>query len=588
MSLASFAPPMAHGRPHNQRSPAHMSSTGAIFLARVRMLWHALAGVRRESKLKVAFVSVMLGLLWLAMFFAARLALRWLERFGAEMLGGAAVALAPLLVPRLLGVCAFVLLVMLTFSSALLALALLFRSAETGHLLVSPLSARAASLVRLGDVAFFSSWSSAFLGSPVLLAYALATHAAWWFFPAAAALFVPFVVIPAGVGTLATLALVRVAPRVPRTALACAGAALLVGAYLGLRGRLAVPAFAEDVQFGALVQLLGSAHGPWWPSAWLTDGLVAAAQGRVGAVAFPLLLLLAHALLLAWLVGEAGQRSLHAAWSSLASAAHRQRRRRHEDAGHARAPRLLPEPLRSLTLKDTRTFCRDFSQWSQAALFFGVLAVYVANLRTTSFGLSVEFWQRWVTMLNTVACLLVLATLTTRFVFPLISLEGRRFWILRLAPLRLASLVRQKFWLSLGFSLSVTVALTAISGWRLHLPGPTLALTLLTVAAASFSLSGLAVGLGSLFPDFDADTPARVVSGTGGTLTFIASLAYIVLVAVAETLLLCWVPAAGAADTHAVPSWLALAAIGTIVVASVAATLLPLRLGIASLERAEL
>jgi ABC-2 type transport system permease protein len=273
----------------------------------------------------------------------------------------------------------------------------------------------------------------------------------------------------------------------------------------------------------------------------------------------------------------------------LASVVHLRRQpRRGRRGGLARAARLLPEPLRSLTAKDVRTFCRDFSQWSQAALFFGVLAVYVANLRAASLGFSIAFWQQWVTMLNTVACLLVLATLTTRFVFPLISLEGRRFWILRLAPLRLATLVRQKFWLSVAFSLTVTVALIAVSGWRLHLPGLVFTITVTTVAAASFALSGLAVGLGSLFPDFAADTPARVVSGTGGTLTFIVSLAYIVLIAAAEAALLRWASLAPTAGRHAVPTWLALLAIATIAVSSAAATVLPLRLGIASLERAEL
>ncbi|MFI5166820.1 MAG: hypothetical protein ACHQQS_09395 [Thermoanaerobaculales bacterium] len=565
-----------------------MSPIASVLLARLRVLGHALAGVRRESRLKVAFVAAMLALLWLAMFLAARVGLRWLERFGAEMLGGTAVALAPLLVPRLLALSAFVLLVMLTFSAALLALALLFRSAETAHLVTAPLSARAICLVRLGDVAFFSSWSSAYLGSPLLLAYGLATHAAWWFYPAAVVLFAPFVVIPAALGTLATLGLVRVVPRLPRTVLALVGLALLAGAYLGFRARLASPTFSEGAELATLTQLLGSAQGPWWPSAWLADGLVAAAQGRLGEAGFSLLLLLAHALLLAWLVGEAAERWLHPGWSNLASLAHRRRQSRWGRRGRlARAVRLLPEPLRSLTAKDVRTFCRDFSQWSQAALFFGVLAVYVANLRVASLAFSIAFWQQWITMLNTVACLLVLATLTTRFVFPLISLEGKRFWILRLAPLRLATLVRQKFWLSVAFSLTVTVALTAVSGWRLHLPGLVFTITVITVAAASFALSGLAVGLGSLFPDFAADTPARVVSGTGGTLTFIVSLAYIVLIAAAEAALLRWALSVPAAGKHAVPIWVAFGAMGTIAVGSVAATVLPLRLGIASLERAE-
>jgi ABC-2 type transport system permease protein len=181
-------------------------------------------------------------------------------------------------------------------------------------------------------------------------------------------------------------------------------------------------------------------------------------------------------------------------------------------------------------------------------------------------------------MLNTVACLLVLATLTTRFVFPLVSLEGRRFWILGLAPLRIATIVRQKFWLAVVFSAGVTVSLTAASSWRLRLAPVPFVITVLTVCAASFALSGLAVGLGSLYPDFTADSPARIVSGTGGTLTFLVSLVYITVVAGAETYVLRW---------RDVSPWSAAAAAAAIAIVSLAATTIPLRLGVANLERSD-
>ena len=179
--------------------------------------------------------------------------------------------------------------------------------------------------------------------------------------------------------------------------------------------------------------------------------------------------------------------------------------------------------MRCLTLKDVLLFAREPAQWSQAAIFFGVLGVYMATMRTGYRGYGEAFWQSWITMLNTVACLLVLATLTTRFVFPLISLEGRRFWLLGLAPLPRRRLVMQKFWLSVLSTAFATVGLAVLSSWRLRLPLGLFALALFTVAAASVALSGLAVGLGSLFPDFAAETPARAVSGLGGTLTFVVA-----------------------------------------------------------------
>lgn len=556
-----------------------MRLLGTLLRARIRVVANAFVSLGRESRLKLAFIATMLTLLWLGAFAVARAALRALEALGTDILGGAMVALAPLLVPRLLAVFALVLLIMLAFSSALLALALLYRSRETTHLLTVPLTWRAVCLTRLGDVAFFSSWSSAYLGSPVLLAYGLHVHAPWPFYCFAAALFVPFVVIPAALGTIMTMVVVRVAPRLPRVVLVAAGIVLVAATFLAFRSRLSSPDFHDAIDLTPVAELTGKAQSPLLPSAWLADGIVAAAYGNPGAIVFPFLLLLAHALVLAWLAGEVAERLLHPGWSGLASAAHA--RRMPEKVSRGWLPLLLrplPEPVRALVLKDIRVFARDVSQWSQVVLFFGVLAFYVANIRTAARGFSLVFWQSWITMLNTVACLLVLATLTTRFVFPLVSLEGRRFWILGLAPLRIATIVRQKFWLAVVFSAGVTVSLTAASSWRLRLAPVPFVITVLTVCAASFALSGLAVGLGSLYPDFTADSPARIVSGTGGTLTFLVSLVYITVVASAETYVLRW---------RDVSPWSAAAAAAAIAIVSLAATTIPLRLGVANLERSD-
>ena len=43
------------------------------------------------------------------------------------------------------------------------------------------------------------------------------------------------------------------------------------------------------------------------------------------------------------------------------------------------------------------------------------------------------------------------------------------------------------------------------------------------------ALSGLAVGLGALFPNFQEDNPSKIVSGFGGTLCLVTSFIYISL-----------------------------------------------------------
>ena len=562
-----------------------MTQFAAILVAKWRALRNALAGLRQESTLKVVFVSVAVALLWLG-----TLALSWasfhaLDRFGHELLGTNDLSLAELLLPRALSVFTLVLLVMLVFSNALLGFASIYRSREMQFLLVAPLPWRTLFYSRFLDVMFFSSWSSVFLGSPVLLAYGMVRHVPWEYYVAAALAFPPFVAIPAAIGMAIALLLVRAVPRLPRAALAALAIVLLGGAFAAFRARVGDTSFRETVDLAPVLELAGQAENAFLPSYWFTATVIGAARGSSSEVRFHIALLLANAAFLTFLVGELAQRVLYPGWATLVATS----RRRFASRSPRRvgmletAVGIFRGPTRWLALKDLRVFLRDPAQWSQFAIFFGVLALYVANMRTSSPKFDQAFWQHFITLLNTVACLLVLATLTTRFIFPLVSLEGRRFWILGLAPVSRRLIVRQKLLLSLAVTGPITVGLAALSSWRLALAPVPFAISIATVTAASFALSGLAVGLGSLFPDFTADEPSRVVSGMGGTLTFILSLAYVIAVATVETAALRWarLTATGAS------AWRVAAALAVIVALTAVAMVVPLRLGARHLEKTE-
>jgi ABC-2 type transport system permease protein len=63
----------------------------------------------------------------------------------------------------------------------------------------------------------------------------------------------------------------------------------------------------------------------------------------------------------------------------------------------------------------------------------------------------------------------------------------------------------------------------------LHLAWTQVAFFAGAIGLMSASLSGLAVGLGALFPNFKEDNPSKIVSGFGGTLCLVVSFIYIAL-----------------------------------------------------------
>lgn len=564
-----------------------MSPLATLAWGRLRSLRHRLATLGRESRLKVAFVSLGAVGLWLGVYFAARFGFALFRDLGADALGpGIEITVADLVMSRLLSLFALALLVMLFFSNLAVSFAALYRAPEVAFLLRAPLPIASLFLSRLVECVSLSSWASAYLGSPILLAYGLESGVAPAFYLALGAFFVPFVVLPASAAALLVLAVTPLLARLRRGVGIALGGLAILGVYLVFRQRLRLPDLSSSAGVDTLVALVGGAQSPFLPSQWLASGVMAAAGGDLGEAGFQLALLVSWAAMLAWLATHAAERWFFRGYSALAGGEGDAGPRRRGPLDRLEALlRPLPEPLRSLVAKDLRLFWRDPAQWGQFLVLFGLLALYVANLGSSGSGFADrETFRAVTTLLNMAAALLVLASLTTRFVFPLISLEGRRIWLLGLAPLSVRTLVFQKVGLSVVTTATLTLTLAAVSGVRLGLGGLDLTLSLVAVAAATVGLSGLAVGLGSLYPDFTADHPARIVSGLGGTLNFLLSMVYVLALVGGQAVVLLAHRLAPSLGPGAYRAWVAGAFVWIAAVTAVTAVV-PLRLGLRHLRR---
>jgi ABC-2 type transport system permease protein len=98
------------------------------------------------------------------------------------------------------------------------------------------------------------------------------------------------------------------------------------------------------------------------------------------------------------------------------------------------------------------------------------------------------------------------------------------------------------------------------------------------MAFMTFTLNGLAVGLGVLFPNFRETNPGRIVSGFGGTLCLVLSFLYIL----ASVLLLALSNAAW--PNHIAWVW---ESAGAFLFLSLLVGWVPFRLGLRQLDRFE-
>ena len=573
---------------------------GSLLWALLRVnslqMWRRLEGLRHQSKLLTLLVGAFLGGYVTLAF--------WLFSMGLRFVG-AFPGLGTLLVERLMFLMFAILFVLLLFSNLVIGYTNLFRNRETTYLLALPVPFRTIIQWKFIESTLLASWAFLFLIAPLVAAYGLHRNVGWHFFVVTPLLVTLFIVLPAVGGAWVSMCIGRYLDRRLFQVMLLGLMGLVVAVVgLWLRAEPAVEELTETRVLAVLDRLLvktGFAEFALLPSYWLSSGILQWSDGAVGTALFYGLVLLSYTLFFGYLslsqpggffydavsrVNSRGSAFWRWSWFKLWRARHREVR--YGEDGMERMMRWLGRGLgadtRALLVKDIRLFWRDTTQWGQTLVLFGLLGVYILNLRHFSHQLTNPFWIHLVSHLNLGACALNLATLTTRFIYPQFSLEGKRIWIVGMAPVGLVRLVRTKFWLATVGSLVVTLSLILLSCWMLRLPMMRVAYFAGAVTLMTFTLNGLAAGLGALYPNFKEEHPGKIVSGFGGTFCLVLSFVYIVASVVLLALGSPW-PWMGSGRGAQAPTGLAWAAF---LVLSLGLGWVPLRMGLERVRRFEL
>ena len=443
---------------------------------------------------------------------------------------------------------------MLIFSNAVIALQNLFREHETAFLFSLPLRHDTIYLYKFVESLLFSSWAVFAAGLPLMPFQRHANRQVdWYFSPLVLVFMIPFVVLPAAIGTTLGLLLTAIVPRQGKKLLI-----FMAGMVLARFRHLPVlQHFPRARRLNGLVRTVGDpgqraaragtlvVH-PERADAQLLDHRRAAARQRRQGRRRPRRRHLPGSAVQQRGYFLPGARLVHVRLDLRVDVLLRQRRRHSPGAPSAvrlvdalsSAPLLARSPqLVILVVKDVKTFMRDPTQWSQALIFFGILVLYIGNLRNFSYPLEQPFYQNLISFLNLGATCMTLATVTSRFVFPLISLEGRRFWVLALQPLERHPdvIMLSEILDSLsGGSLLLVISLVMLSNYILRTSTALLALQLSTGVLLALGLSGLSVGMGAIFPSFNERNPSKIVSGFGGTLTLILAIGLVMVCVIGE------------------------------------------------------
>lgn len=479
----------------------------------------------------------------------------------------------------------------LLLSNLVSSLSTFFLARDLDLLVGSPVDWGRFYLTKLTETIVHSSWMVALLAAPLLIAYGVVWGGGVLFPLVALAAFVPFIVIPAVVGSACTLILVNLFPaRRTRDILGLvtiAAAGLLV---LGLRlvkpEQLARPeGFQSLVDFIAVLRTPTNAFLPTeWAAAMIMNWLTRVADP------LPVALLWSTAGGMV-IIGASLHRRLYPSGFSRAQEGADVSHRGRDWSGRLR--RLMPgipAMRREFILKDLRVFFRDSTQWSQLILLGVLIAVYLVNIRALPLFTGEEvpvFLVTLIVFLNQGLAGFVIAAVAARFIFPSVSLEGRLLWLLRSSPLDPRAMLRSKYLVGVLPLLLLSVGLTVTTNTLLRASPFMMMVSVLTVSGYTLAVSALALGIGTLYPQYGSENAAQIPTSFGGLLFMLMAVGLLGAIIILEAMPVVEYLRAARESSEAELGWSSILAFATAALLALFTAWIPLRKAVQQLERLE-
>jgi ABC-2 type transport system permease protein len=497
--------------------------------------------------------------------------------------------LGPFLAGKLLGMILLGFFSILLLSNIITALSSFFLARDLDLLVGAPVDWLKLYGAKLLETGVNSSWMVVLLAVPMFAAFGSAYDGGWLFPLLVIGVFVPFLIVPAVIGSALTLILVNVFPA-RRTRDILSVIAVLAAGGIVLLFRIVRPErLARPEGFRSLVEfvtVLRTPTSPFLPSEWVQRAVLSWLNERPSLLPVYLLWTTAAA---AFVLGALLHRKLYPIGFSKAQESGERWAR---SGGFGRLGHKLFSPFgilrRELVLKELRLFFRDTTQWSQLILLTVLVIVYVFNIKYLPLrGEGVTFFLvNVIPFLNLVLAGFVLASVAARFIFPSVSLEGRTWWLLRSSPMPVEEMLWAKFWVGTTPLLALALGIVFVTDALLQVSVFMFAVSVMTISMMTIALCGMALGFGTMFPQFETENAAQIPTSFGGLMFMIASVGLIAGVVVLEARPVYSYLSARLYGTPTSPSEMILG-FGAAAALCVVATIVPIRIARRRLEALE-
>lgn len=383
------------------------------------------------------------------------------------------------------------------------------------------------------------SWALFVLGIPTLVAYGVQYSATPLFFVISFISLLMLTLVASFIGVPIALIMVRLFGRMSLWFLVLFLALIVVPLGFILANIILPSDFwlflkATDVASMYVYLLRFNAFSSFLPSSWMVQLLLSYLVGDFGRLLSYLLLLTVSCLGLFAISISIAKKWYFLGWEKFQEGNLGIFR---EGDLSKKKPKVFPAYFKgkmgALLEKDFLHWKRNPSELLQFTFLLLLFSVYFFALgRIPNFSRANVEIVSFITVFNVVVVGYLLTILALRFVFPLISLEGRSLWIIKSAPIPIKIIFWEKFVFSFLLCLLASSIMILVTGKLLHLDSIVFTVSALVLSIISLTVTSIALGFGAAFPNFKGKDSEILSTSPAGILTTLLCLGYIAVVAV--------------------------------------------------------
>ncbi len=442
--------------------------------------------------------------------------------------------------PTLVITAAFAAILLTSFAVLLQAL---YLAGDMEFLLSAPVPIRAIFITKLLQATLPNFSLILLFGLPVL--YGLGASGGYniLYYPLVLIVLALVALATAGLSSLLVMAVVRIFPA-RRVAEVLGFVVAILSFTCSQSGQFARYASVSQDQATQMLSLATRFNTPWSPLTWAGRGLVDIGEGRWLSGASLVLLTIGITSGVFALSLATAERLYYSGWASVqVSTGKKKGARQARPVAQPRATiaapfrRLFPSDVRGLIAKDWLVMRRDLRNMSQLVTPLILGAVYALMLirsggqapagRGEAPAVFMEIMQNVMVYGNVAISLFVSWSLLSRLAALGFSLEGKNYWMIKIAPISIARLLGAKYLaaflptLALGWAFLVIISLVQRAN-----PG-TLIFGMLVVLLTIAGTAGLNLAFGVIGANFNWEDPRRVTQGGIGCLGALSSFLFL-------------------------------------------------------------